>query len=342
MKFNSIQALRALAAIIVVTLHAQGIVPKYTSTITKSGEWMGCFGAYGVDLFFVISGFAIAYTIHRSNPTPGEFLLRRLIRIVPLYWSLTLFYVFLAWVLPVAFNDGSQVTATHLGTSIAFVSFLNNPVPILGVGWTLEYEMLFYLVSFVVLLFTSSLFVPVTILFMGFIVFGNIDFGFVNLSAFFKNQIIFEFILGLAIAKFYLEKRLLLRHGILLLIALAMTLFATEGYRLFYAGIPAAIIVLLALRYDYLLMRLGAMKWLKVMGDASYCLYLIQVFIIPCLAKLFFQFFPGINTDLFVLTTLCIAVISSIIMHRWFEQPLLRALNAIRFYSLPARRAHTL
>jgi exopolysaccharide production protein ExoZ len=327
-KFISIQILRAYAAMLVVIFHSQAIVPQYSHSISKSAELMGSFGTYGVDLFFIISGFVITYTVQKSHPSAIEFLVKRLIRIVPLYWSLTLFYVLLSMIFPAAFNDVSQLTLSHLGISLGFISFINNPFPILGVGWTLEYEMLFYLIASGILLFTSSLFVPVGILFIGCLLLGNIDFLPINVQTFFKNQIIFEFLLGMAIAKWFFDKKFPIKHLVLLIVSLGVILVASDGYRFFYAGIPSAIVVMLALRYESKLKLLPGMQMFKSIGDASYCLYLIQVFAIPFLAKVLFKVLPTLNADFFVLIALIITVLSSIILHKFFERPVLKVLTS--------------
>ena len=82
-KVNNIQVLRALAAVLVVTFH--------TGYIWPSGHGVGSFG---VDIFFVISGYIMA-RICDSNPS--FFLRRRLIRIIPPYWVLPFLVFALAW-----------------------------------------------------------------------------------------------------------------------------------------------------------------------------------------------------------------------------------------------------
>lgn len=113
------------------------------------------FGAAGVDLFFVISGFIMVYTSEPLYGRPGgsrQFLLRRIVRIVPLYWALSL-----------ASLIGRQGLASHADLTWANIigSFLFIPTtrpagdttPVLSVGWTLNYEMLFYVIFSVAVLF---------------------------------------------------------------------------------------------------------------------------------------------------------------------------------------------
>ena len=99
------------------------------------------FGASGVDLFFVISGF-IMYHTNRDRfgrgGAPTDFFVRRLIRIVPLYWLCTLAVVLLHFG---GLYANKVITWFSLGSSLLF---LPDPNIVLGVGWTLNYEMYFY------------------------------------------------------------------------------------------------------------------------------------------------------------------------------------------------------
>ena len=94
----SIQALRCFAVMGVILFHVQHY---YTNKLRMPG-FLPNFdvGSAGVDLFFVISGFIMVYAFERLFGQPGGtriFLLRRLARIVPMYWAATT--VFLVYVL---------------------------------------------------------------------------------------------------------------------------------------------------------------------------------------------------------------------------------------------------
>src|SRR6185437_14170487 len=133
---DNIQALRAIAALLVVFVHlavpvaALGVAP---------------FGAGGVDLFFVISGFIMVYTTVGRPISGAEFLGRRIVRIVPLYWLLTLAVFGIALIAPTLL----QFTTASWGQllkSLFFIPFAkaNGDVqPVLFLGWTLNYEMFF-------------------------------------------------------------------------------------------------------------------------------------------------------------------------------------------------------
>ncbi len=94
----SVQYLRAFAAFGVVVFHAQSFTYGRALVI----------GSAGVDVFFVISGFVMwTVTAYRAQ-TPGDFLLNRIVRIVPMYWFVTLAFVFTAIIFPVLFLEKTR------------------------------------------------------------------------------------------------------------------------------------------------------------------------------------------------------------------------------------------
>jgi exopolysaccharide production protein ExoZ len=83
----SIQAVRAIASLLVFWGHAINAV-----NLEVAAEFPPLYGQFGVDLFFVISGFVMVYASERlfgRAGAPITFFTRRLARIVPLYWATT-------------------------------------------------------------------------------------------------------------------------------------------------------------------------------------------------------------------------------------------------------------
>src|SRR5437868_7137127 len=102
-----IQVLRFLAAFAVVAFHAWGVAPEGYKVPDNFVSFVLSWGGRGVDLFFVISGFIIFYATHRANQDAGEFLRRRVGRIVPLYFFVTFANpLFLEFVLGVVVGFG--------------------------------------------------------------------------------------------------------------------------------------------------------------------------------------------------------------------------------------------
>ncbi|MFB2566888.1 acyltransferase family protein [Rhizobium sp. IMFF44] len=145
----SLQAARGVAASMVVACHLVPIQEKYVAWhVIPSALW---FGQAGVDVFFVVSGFVMAMTTDSVNRGIGasvEFIWRRLIRILPPYWfySLLLMPVFL--VAPQLINSAQ---GNHIDLFRSFLLLPSETLPLLTVGWTLVFEMWFYLVFAVLL-----------------------------------------------------------------------------------------------------------------------------------------------------------------------------------------------
>lgn len=138
---NSIQTLRALAATSVVAVHTSHDAGIYSNHPIIGA--IGGYGAIGVDIFFVISGFIMYVTACVNDKSAFSFIIERLIRIVPLYWIATLAYVLLA----LMSNNITVPSLYDLTLSLLLIPHANNSGEIttfLHVGWTLVYEMFFY------------------------------------------------------------------------------------------------------------------------------------------------------------------------------------------------------
>ena len=148
MRYNSIQTLRCVAVLLVVLLHSGNIVQPALVQI----PFVSRFGWIGVDLFFVLSGFIIAETIPNSSDFP-QYLRRRYMRVFPLYGLFTLMALLLqpglgieGMVLP---RTDSHAPFTGEGPVWWVASALIVPQdnwPVFGVGWSLEFEVVFYAV----------------------------------------------------------------------------------------------------------------------------------------------------------------------------------------------------
>jgi exopolysaccharide production protein ExoZ len=153
-----IQVLRAVAALTVMLVHLSSEIALKLGQAPLPGA---AFFGIGVDLFFVISGFIIVYASETLFQTPRggrTFFLRRLLRIAPIYYVATailLIHVFARYDSLAAAN----MSWVQLWTSLLFIPYPapnGDITPILVVGWTLNYEMFFYL------LFALAVFLPRT------------------------------------------------------------------------------------------------------------------------------------------------------------------------------------
>lgn len=155
-KLASIEAARALAALAVVLMHTTHLmrVPQFTGHVALGGAFD--FGYVGVDFFFVLSGFIITFVHHAelgrgAARWPG-YLWKRFVRVFPIYWMVlamtagpSILSRLLAGRTPVSELDSDDIP----GTLLLWIG-AKEPEYV-GVAWSLQYEVMFYL-SFCVLL----------------------------------------------------------------------------------------------------------------------------------------------------------------------------------------------
>lgn len=285
---NSIQTLRALAAWLVVFHHYMQIMHKFELTDPISVALFK-YGAIGVDLFFVISGFVIYLSASGKNQTPTAFALHRIARIAPAYWLFTLITAAVLIYAPgvVALTLYEPM---FLIKSLLFIPAQNPSgigfFPIITVGWTLNYEMAFYAIFFL------SLYLPkhfrILTIVAGVLLLrtvlprlgGDLDF--------FTNKIVYEFLLGIFIAYAY-QKGLI--QKIPTVIAVLMTVVAlwqiirhgAVNHDPFQSGLPCAAILIAAVSQERYFSRIGLMGKL---GDWSYSTYLCHVLVMCVMLKI--------------------------------------------------------
>lgn len=334
-RFDGIQALRFLAAIMVVFTHSI----FYASERLGQGVFSWGVGAKGVDIFFVISGFVMVISsrfLVSSKDGWKEFIQKRLVRIVPLYWAATTFK------LVVILLISSLVLHAKLDWWIIAKSYFFIPShnldgeikPFLGVGWTLVFEMFFYLV------FSISLFLRKNIyLFVGIVllIFSMLSlFRGVNYSPwwFLMDPIILEFYAGMIIGYFTLKDKLVPKtlSLITLAVSLAYLFYSPNALglpRILESGVPSAMLVWSIISLEiYLQGKIP--RSIMFYGAASYALYLFHPVVAPLapevLKKLSIGIFP-----VSVLLSVIIAMTAAAVVHRWVELPATQLLrNRIR------------
>jgi peptidoglycan/LPS O-acetylase OafA/YrhL len=148
----NIQFLRCVAAMLVVLYHTAGQVPANDHAL-HGLFWLGqATGFAGVDIFFVISGFIMAYTTsgEGGGAASFDFARRRVARIYSGYWP------FYALALAVFWFTRPQ----HVAESDLLKSFFLWPQPLnrvlLEITWTLSYELYFYLLFALLVLFVPQ------------------------------------------------------------------------------------------------------------------------------------------------------------------------------------------
>lgn len=320
----SIQYLRGFAAVLVVIYHIGHIMPETGVRFAL--------GAIGVDVFFVISGFIIWVT--GRDLAPATFLKRRLIRLIPLYWTLTVLLALITYL------GSGTVDWPRLTHSLAFLA----QRPIVTVGWTLNLEMLFYLCMAVALFAPKHVRFAVLASTLG----GLTVLGFLLPPdaapelRFFTSNMIGEFLIGICIGALWTNYKIpqFTATNILLFAAVVIVLgflpLEHTNRRLVSYGLFVALLVTLMLMAEPAL-RERPVRLLNALGDASYSLYLTHVpVILICKALAGADFISASGIALAAIVA-CVTLAVSFACYYGFERPVHRALSARFRHQRPER-----
>jgi len=274
----SVQILRAIAAVLVVVCHA---VHKQGQLSGDGSIWE--FGGSGVDLFFIISGFIMCHVTAGRRTTAREFLSARFLRIVPLYWTLTLVALAAYVANPALVNSSGGVTDV-------FGSFVLVPTGakfLIQTGWTLSYEFWFYIVFAASLRFAlrGRLFF-VSAVMLALVVLGIVARPADFTARFLTDPLLLEFVMGIG-AYLYLRSTfcrplcnlLLLTVGLLALVGLSA--FDPHVNRVLIYGIPFMLIFCAVVGGESAIRSISRSVIVRAccaLGDASYSLYLSHPF----------------------------------------------------------------
>lgn len=334
---HSIQALRAIAAALVVVLHCfvhlhvRHRIPGIPSLVDA--------GRAGVDIFFVISGFIMVYISADNFQKEGaskDFFVKRLIRIAPTYWLYTLLMAALLFSFPYLFSDNKEFSLGHLLASLSFIPWNNSvgePKPVLPVGWTLNFEMYFYLIFAFLLIFSRRYFIPL----LTALLLGGIAAGFMltlDSPVYYvvTSSLLIEFLLGCIIGLIY--KRQMTPPPVacaILAISGAGLLIATGIYdasgiaRFVKWGIPGALVVAGVIFLERS-NKLSVPAFLVKLGNSSYSLYLTHLFTINAAGKVWSMTF-GAMYEVFIPVAILAAISVGHAAYLLFERPLTNFLN---------------
>ncbi len=307
-RYGSVELLRFLAALSVVFVH-----------IPTVGV-----GHFGVDIFFVISGFVMLLSTERSGE---NFFLKRAIRILPTYYIFTLGVFFLALALP-SLLDNTSANFVHLLKSLLFVPFDKNGAghyPILFLGWTLNYEMYFYALFAVALRFSIKNRAIITTVFLALIYSLCKGSDSLPLVAY-SHPIVFEFVLGMVVYELVVMRRIKFALVMVLIIILAMSFDpAPLANRFFIFGIPSAFLL------GLVILGIGSRQlpgFVYLLGGSSYALYLTHPYVIQVFEKIFgwFSMGPLFQAAAIVLSLILVNVVA-ITVYLVFELPVTQYLR---------------
>lgn len=303
-----IEVLRFLAALAVVFRH----IP----VIAK--------GDFGVDIFFVISGFVMMLSTSQSS---NSFFLKRVIRIIPLYWGATIGVFLIALTLPTLLNN-TTADFGHLLKSLFFVPFDKNGSghwPILFLGWTLNYEMYFYFLFAVALKISHpNRGMIASLLILSVFVASRFSDHFI--LKVYGNLIVFEFSLGILAYMLLAERKW--QNIIIVILVIIVAVLLRDGYpnhRFYRFGLPAFLLVLVAVT---LFSQRRFPRWLVTLGGASYALYLTHPYIIQVFEKVTL-WFDGTITQKTAATLISLVLVHmvAVAIFKFLEQPVCKRLR---------------
>lgn len=331
MQLVTIQYLRAVAALMVVIYHLQPQLQRMEG-FWQPGYWM----MSGVDIFFVISGFIMWWTTRDAEIRPGRFMKRRILRIVPIYWALTLLYVVVLLVAPSLMQTGG-LDLRHAISSFLFIPaihpVLGEPLPLVTPGWTLNYEMFFYVIFALCLLLPRQVqHYAITAALVGLVAIGFILQPANLILATYTSTLLLEFLFGVVIAELILRRIALPSQVIIPVVLLGfmglplLNEFTTQDTRAFYWGIPAAMIVYGAVSYE-MRHKVGRNEVMLYLGAASYSIYITHQLTMSAIGQGWRMLVP--HPSMFAYFTFCvlcvlIAVAIGCLAYRFMEIPLNR------------------
>ena len=333
---RNLQALRAVAAWMVVAHHLRGPLGEIWPPLGQTLIF-----AAGVDIFFVLSGFVMVASTTGRAVSPSAFCRRRLIRIAPLYWTVTaaLVLMLLAGLNPVGVASWEW---RDVAASVLFLGVERSdgfPGPLLAVGWTLAYEAFFYALFGLALLAGARAAKFAIGAILGVVLLGAVAAPTSFSGQFYTAPILLEFAMGAGLAHLALTRGggalliagaagLVAGAAVLTLVAPSGELItpggAGAGWRTLCLGLPAAVIVAGAVALE----RSGAVcqsRFALDQGDASYALYLIHLPMLQLIEKA-----AGSGALMMAIAPPALAIIAHWTHQRW-ERPFMIALRPRRF-----------
>lgn len=323
-----LQYLRGLAALAVVYFHISLQFNDYGIADFRLPE----IGKEGVNIFFVLSGFIIYYISQLRPKTPRIFIWDRIVRVVPLYWFYSAIMTIMILVLPEVVKSGI-FDLSHVVSSFLFLPHIH-PVftekywPLVIPGWTLNYEMYFYLIFGCSLFFNNSMRLAAVICSIGGLVVAGLLFSLSFPFDFWGNPIVLEFLLGMFIARFTVthQNDLKLKPAFIVTVVLVIFTLAFVGFKgSFFISVVAALLVFWVTVIN-LKTKPIKFHFLKLLGDASYSLYLSHIFVIAGVNA----FCKKLPLDLilkgssFVFLAFLLSIVVGILSYKLVEKPLIK------------------
>jgi exopolysaccharide production protein ExoZ len=314
-----IESLRGIAALMVVLFHfvtfTDGNKFLFESQLVRK---ISEFGAQGVEMFYIISGFVMMVALKRSNYNINKYLIylsKRCIRILPTYWITILLictvsfclHTFL-WGIPYDWNARNIITNATF-TADFFQRDWINPIFI-----TLKIEFQFYiLIGLVYPFWNKNFFIK--------LIFILVSLGLTYLSSDYNNVLKYlpYFLIGMTTQELYVNKNS--KFIFLLILPITFVLIFNKLDDLF-------IVVLTTLLISY---PFSYSKIITKMGEISYSLYLTHGISGGWTIYFLYTYFGNKMNIIFLLTAIIISVLFAFVVHQLIEKPTLILSQKIKY-----------
>lgn len=310
-----LQVFRGISAIMVILHHSAASIKYYHKLNYEWLDFIGALGKYGVDFFFVLSGFIIAYSAYykyNSQHAFSNYIKNRLLRIYIPYLPIGIFMLLVYFYLPSISNGNRDISVL---TSITLFPFGN---PALSVAWTLSFELCFYLL-FSVTFISKKLWQLLIVIWIVIIIYTNYFLGNYILPT--KNSLAYlilspyniEFVMGYLLSEIIVKNykiNYLLSVALILILALIFMYLKYNNIEFFEfsTNLIFAIFVFLFLYFSvfYINFKIKKTTLMMLVGNATYSIYLIH----NPIQMIIIRLYPKINsiTGIFIVLMLTLTV----------------------------------
>ncbi|WP_261426166.1 acyltransferase family protein [Serratia proteamaculans] len=331
-KIESLQLLRALAALMVVVTHLWGM----SETKFASSIGLGLVGSFGVDMFFILSGFIMCYTI-KENSTLGVsgafgFLIRRVERIYPVF-----IIILIPYLMKYMLDGGSFDLYVILGNILLLPTFNGDPDYRMLVfpSWTLVYEMFFYVILSLFMVFSinkkslilmTSAFIVLMVVLTNVLSLKGERLGWVNFSYMIGDTLMINFVIGCLFSLVLnyttnlfdkLSFSVITTSSLIVIFLIAGVVLSKSGVpRLYSFGVCSFFVFVLFITLGQCSGKVY--RLFVYIGNASYSIYLTHIFFISINKFIVGKF--GVNQDVLGLVSSIVAISFGCLFYSFVEK----------------------
>ncbi|GJD37207.1 hypothetical protein FMGBMHLM_4134 [Methylobacterium aerolatum] len=334
-KLNSIEVVRAFAALLVILFHIQTAFGVQIAVEPFRSIVGG--GHRGVDLFFVLSGFIIAF-VHRDDlGRPGRlnnYLYNRFVRIFPAVWIVSALALMFYLYGPAIPDKAGKLAPYPILASVLLLP--QQGVPLVNVTWTLTYEIFFY-VLFAAMIVNIRLGLAVLLAWQGITALIALSGADLGLAGYYFRAICLDFSVGLAAA--WLVHRaatnavpLAAWTGILALgvagFIVGMWFDSSAVYAAALCAFGSGLIIVALVKIEQR-KDLHIPQWLVAIGGASYAIYLVHFSVIQVLSMIVRRL--GLPpSELLYFVYVPAGIVAGMVFDSWVDKPIQRRLRQLK------------